>query len=158
MTLRKKDRLLAALGPAGACSRCGASVREWFLERFPEGGIFAGPEGSTRESICRHCNEGWPYPAERELEDDYVDRLKAWRAEQRKLDEQRPPADAGKDQNAAKSDLGARRPEVVVDRSERGVVKLTGPAVELLIAECEEAGFPLPKKTKREGIFGGRRG
>jgi hypothetical protein len=66
------------------CSRCSKRVRDWFLEQFPAGGVLATPGDPTREAICRHCTEGWPYPKWHETEDRYVDRLKGWREEERK--------------------------------------------------------------------------
>lgn len=90
--LRADARARRQLAPPGAtteaCSRCGELVPEWFLEKFPVDGIFAAPRGAATESICRQCTEGWPYPAERESEDEYVERLKEWRAKRKKLAEQ----------------------------------------------------------------------
>lgn len=63
------------------CSRCGELLPSWFQERFPTDGVFAPLGSDAREAICRHCTEAWPYPEERESEDGYVERLKAWMVE-----------------------------------------------------------------------------
>ena len=59
------------------CEKCGEAVPEWFVEYFPDGGIFAGQPGvDTELTMCRHCSESWPYPPSGQSEDDYVEALR----------------------------------------------------------------------------------
>jgi len=111
------------------CTRCRTSVPLWFIEnmhsevdsiyhndggvferglRVDDGEIFGTSLGgfpSPPESICHACTNGWPWPTAVETEDAYVERLQAWREEQREERERQRVAalgpDPGADEHAA---------------------------------------------------------
>ena len=61
------------------CSRCGTEVQTWFVPSLIGGCTF----GADPHDSCHHCIDGWPYPTRSDSEDEYVERLKTWRATER---------------------------------------------------------------------------
>jgi hypothetical protein len=66
------------------CHGCGKDVPCWFIEEIDHDGLF----GPSNTRSCYHCTNGWPYPNDQESEEEYGPRLKLWKVEQKKIDEQ----------------------------------------------------------------------